>query len=230
MDVIYCAGGGKILADIAIQEGFLYGSRSDDVREIPRCNGLIDINWKKYNWEDHLAAVKKHKPKYAVVPDIENIKSLEKAMKMAKDLEGFCQRVIIVPKRHGIISNIPQKYIIGISVPTSYSGYISHASELKNRDIHLLGGSPNQQKELWQYYKVMNAHVISVDINCHNKVSNYGNYWNGYKWIYDGNHIIDKYEAFRRSCKGIMSMWRRQGFLKVEENWIKVTFLGYAFV
>ena len=208
MDIIYCAGGGKILAEIAIQEGFLYGSRSDDIREIPRCNGLIDVNWKKYDWEDHLKAVKNHRPKYAVVPDIESWKSLDRALEMAKALEEICERVIIVPKQHGITSNIPLKYIIGISVPTSYSGFIPFSRELINRDIHLLGGSPNQQKELWQYYMKMNIHITSVDINCHNKVSSFGKYWNGHKWIFDGNHAIDKYEAFRRSCKGIMSMWR----------------------
>ncbi len=208
MDVIYCAGGGKILAEIAIQEGFLYGSRSDDIREFPRCNGLIDINWKKYNWEDHLKAVKSHQPKYAVVPDIEDRKCLRKALEMAEILEEVCGRVIIVPKRHDIIKKIPQKYIIGISVPTSYSGFIPFTSELKNREIHLLGGSPNQQKELWRYYKKMKVCITSVDINCHNKVSNFGNYWNGYKWNFDGDHVIDKYEAFRRSCKGIMNMWR----------------------
>ena len=61
MDVIYCAGGNKRLAKIAIDHGFLYGARSDDIRDI-RCNGLIDVNWKDYVWDDHYSAIKIHKP------------------------------------------------------------------------------------------------------------------------------------------------------------------------
>lgn len=211
MDIIYCAGGGKILAEIAIVEGFLYGSRSDDIREVPRCNGLIDIDWKNYDWEEHKFAVKEHRPKYAVVPDVCNEDDLSYSMKLAQEIEKHCENVIVVPKVKDIIYRIPNKYIIGISVPTSYSGFIPRVSNLEKRKIHLLGGSPNQQKELWKYYSIMGLEVTSVDINCHNKASNYGNYWNGYKWVHEGKHKIDKYEAFRRSCVGILSMWEELG-------------------
>lgn len=119
MDVIYCAGGGKVLAEIALAEGFLYGARSDDIRPEPRCNGLIDINWKEYDWVEHVKAVKQHKPKYAVVPDITRIVDYNLAIEYAEEMEDYCGYVIIVPKIPGIIKNIPQKYVIGVSIPTS---------------------------------------------------------------------------------------------------------------
>jgi len=113
MDIIYCAGGNTRLAKIAIEEGFLYGSRSDDARNL-RCNGLIDIEWNNYNWVNHVDTVKKHKPKYAVVPDVINANCLEKYIKMAEEIEDFCERTILVPKVRNIISIIPKKYVIFI--------------------------------------------------------------------------------------------------------------------
>jgi hypothetical protein len=213
MDVIYCAGGGKILAKIAIEEGFLYGSRSDDIRPEPRCNGLIDINWENYNWLSHLEAVRSHRPKYAVVPDITQLREYSRVLRLAIRVEPFCQRVIVVPKVDSIIKCIPRKYIIGISVPTSYSGFLPKVDELKGREIHLLGGSPGQQRELWKYFRSMGISILSVDVNTHNKVSNFGNYWNGNKWVYEGRYKLDKYQAFRKSCKGIINMWRKLGAL-----------------
>ncbi|NLE89805.1 MAG: hypothetical protein GX602_02530, partial [Dehalococcoidales bacterium] len=106
MDLIYCAGGNTKLAKIAIEEGFLYGSRSDDIRDV-HCNGLIDIKWENYDWIDHVCKVKSHRPKYAVVPDILSVDKLPHALSKAEELEPYCGKVIIVPKVHGLISQIP---------------------------------------------------------------------------------------------------------------------------
>ncbi|HJR79993.1 MAG TPA: DUF6610 family protein [Anaerolineales bacterium] len=211
MDLIYCAGGGKVLADIAIEEGFLYGARSDDAREFPRCNGLIDINWKNYDWGRHLETVEKHRPKYAVAPDIEKNDDLDKTLSLASSLEYLCDRVIIVPKNNNLLHHIPKKYVIGISVPTSYSGFIPNPDDLTGRDVHLLGGSPKQQKMLWMQYQSLKISVISLDVNCHNKVSSFGKYWDGKRWFREGKYSLDKYDAFRRSCKGIKQMWTELG-------------------
>jgi hypothetical protein len=211
MDIIYCAGGGRILAEIAQEEGFMYGSRSDDVRTDPRCNGIIDINWRNYQWQSHLAAVQAHQPRYAVATDIVNRASFAVVMKLATELERCCERVIIVPKQKGLVSKIPRKYVIGISIPTSYSGFIPQCEELSGRDVHLLGGSPKQQQHYWKQYQGLDINVTSLDINCHNKVSSFGKYWDGSKWVHEGIHVIDKYEAFRKSCQGIMAMWKALG-------------------
>jgi len=211
MDVIYCAGGGKVLAQIAIEEGFLYGARSDDIRPEPRCNGLIDIKWDDYDWVQHLNAIQFHRPKYSVVPDITSLRELGRILRLATRTEPFCQRVIVVPKIDSIVRFIPRKYLIGVSVPTSYAGFLPETKELVGREIHLLGGSPRQQRELWIYFKKMKIKVNSVDVNTHNKVSNFGNYWNGSKWIFEGRYKIDKYQAFRKSCQGILKMWKELG-------------------
>lgn len=210
MDIIYCAGGNKKLASIAIEEGFLYGSRSDDIRTI-RCNGLIDINWKRYDWEKHLEQVAKHKPKYAVFPDITEYEDFETKLFLAEELMKYCTRVIIVPKIDGIIRLIPLQFLIGISIPTSYAGFLPDISEINYREVHFLGGTPGQQRDLWHTYKSNNIQVVSVDCNSHSKASDFGSFWNGEKWCRDQGSFLGKYETFRQSCKGIMKMWTDLG-------------------
>jgi len=210
MDIIYCAGGNTRLAQIAIEEGFLYGSRSDDIRNI-RCNGIIDINWKKYNWENHKALVATHRPKYAVAPDIVDCNKINETIDLATSLQNFCSRVIIVPKIHGVISKIPLSFVVGISLPSSYAGFIPHFKELIGRDIHLLGGTPGQQRSFWKYYSQKGLTITSVDCNSHSKTSDFGSYWNGFKWCKVNSKTIGKYEVFRMSCQGIIYMWKMLG-------------------
>lgn len=209
MDIIYCAGGNRALASIAMEEGFMYGARSDDLRRGLRCNGLIDIKWKKYDWRKHKFLVSEHRPKYAVVPDVESRDSLALAITLAEELKDYCHRVIIVPKIPGLVAGIPRDYLIGISVPTSYAGFLPSPLELSGHQVHLLGGTPGQQRQIWRYYGLMGISITSVDSNSHSKASDYGSYWNGTKWCdRDG---LGKYEAFRLSCQGIMKMWRALG-------------------
>ena len=212
MDVIYCAGGNSRLARIAIGEGFLYGARSDDIRHL-RCDGLIDINWKRYDWHRYLDAVDAHRPRYAVVPDILHAGGVDRAIEQAEQIQQYCGKPIVVPKVHGVVDRIPNRHVIGVSVPTSYAGFLPDVAELHGRSVHLLGGSPRQQRDLWKYYTYMGIAVLSLDINCHSKASDFGSYWNGSRWCDDERHCIGKYEAFRKSCRGILTMWRRLGAL-----------------
>lgn len=210
MDIIYCAGGNSKLAEIAIDEGFLYGARSDDIRQL-HCNGLIDINWKNYDWDSHILAVKYHNPLYAVVPDIINSKDLDKTLLQIHEIKRYCDRVIVVPKIQNIIRFFPSDVVIGVSVPTSYAGFLPDMTELRHHDVHLLGGSPGQQRDLWISYESNDIRVVSVDCNSHSKVSDFGSFWDGQKWSKMEDKYIGKYEAFRLSCKGIIKMWEKLG-------------------
>lgn len=210
MDVIYCAGGNIKLARIAMEAGFLYGARSDDIRSL-RCNGLVDINWLSYDWRRHIEVVAVHRPKYAVAPDILDVRETPRVLRLAEQLGEYCYKVIIVPKVPNIVGYIPQACIVGVSVPTTYSGFLPTLSELRGRKVHLLGGSPRQQRELWLYYSSAGIAVTSVDSNSHGKASDFGSYWDGDRWCDRERDRIGKYEAFRKSCQGIMRMWRILG-------------------
>jgi hypothetical protein len=207
MDIIYCAGGNQRLANIAIEEGFLYGARSDDIRKL-RCNGLIDINWKKYDWTDFVTKVNIHRPKYAVIPDILNMEEIGRANRQGEEILAIGSIPILVPKINGAIHLLPKKFVIGISVPTKYAGFLPQVRELKGRTIHLLGGSPPQQREVCWYLTSLSIKIGSADINSHSLASDFGSYWNGKRWYDKDRDWIGKYEAFRRSCKGIIAMWK----------------------
>ncbi len=212
MDVIYCAGGNIRLANIAIEEGFLYGARSDDVRSL-RCNGLIDVKWDNYNWQRHIELTATHRPKYAVAPDIMVMRQVPRALRLAERLAKYCHKVIVVPKIHGIIKYIPTEYVIGVSVPSSYSGFLPDIEELSGREVHLLGGTPRLQRMLWLCYHLKDIIVTSCDSNSHSKASDFGCYWDGDRWCDKERLWIGKYGAFRKSCRGIISMWKKLGAL-----------------
>lgn len=127
---------------------------------------------------------------------------------------------------------------LGYSVPTAFGATLVHPIEFLGWPIHLLGGSPLAQAKLAGLTtrishqlvgELPRLDIISLDINYHlgravrhNQVfvsdgsARYAKnrYWptlketDGRKWG-DGTSKADApYEAFRRSCKNIMAMWR----------------------
>lgn len=210
MDLIYCAGGNTRLARIAIDEGFLYGARSDDIREL-RCDGLVDIDWRRYDWRRHLNAITLHRPRYAVAPDVLSLREVPRVLRLAQQIADCSARPVIVPKVPGVVRYIPREFLVGVSVPTTYAGFLPPIAELVGREVHLLGGSPRQQRELWLHYCTEGVNVVSADANCHSKASDFGSYWDGKQWCDRDRGWIGKYEAFRRSCQGIVRMWTALG-------------------
>lgn len=205
MDLIYCAKYTE-LSPIAASMGFLLGARSDSARVI-KYKGMIDINWKNYNWDNHLSVVKDHQPKYSVAPDITNREQLNKTINNAYELKKWSDFVIVVPKENNLINDIPNDFVIGVSVPSNYAGFVPMGAELSGRKAHLLGGSPRKQLELYRHYSEFDVEIASSDINCHHKASNYGSYWNGNKWCDNERSSIGKHGAFKKSCEGIIRMW-----------------------
>ena len=67
--IIYCAGGNKRFAEIAINSGFLYGS------QLPRDKPhfpiyFADQDWKKPNHVEYLKQISILRPKMATVKDL----------------------------------------------------------------------------------------------------------------------------------------------------------------
>lgn len=206
IDIIYCAGGNRKLAQIAKDEGFLYGARSDDIRDV-HCDGLIDVNWKSYDWKKHLSAIEIHRPKFAVVPDVQRTDCIEMAISQGWEIFEMGTIPIIVPKLFGVTKYIPAEFVIGVSVPSRYSGHLPLIWEIRKRNVHLLGGSPVWQRKLWFEFTAYGVNINSIDINCHNLASNFGSYWDGEKWNDSERETIGKYDAFKKSCQGIKRMW-----------------------
>src|SRR5260221_5351149 len=125
MDLIYCAGSNKRLTQIAQDAGYLLGVRSDKL-DYGFPISFVDIDYKKPDFTAHLGVVKKHKPKYAIVPDLSELETSEqdiaRAVNQAEQLSSYCEIPLIVPKLSSQIPLIPAKWAIAYSIPTSYGG------------------------------------------------------------------------------------------------------------
>lgn len=223
MDLIYCAGGNPRFTQIAYEEGWQLGCRSDKFHAEGYKLIFIDVDYKKPDFEKHLARVAKEQPKYASVPDLSDQEvseeDISRAVSQLERLKDYCEIPLVVPKLSGQIDLLPADVAIGYSVPTSYGGAQYPIWELAGRRVHLLGGSPHDQLKLYRYIQPI-ASVVSVDGNMAHKIAlEFCKYWqakgrNGGQWISWTNKARDEqYECFRQSCKNVYQMWQKEGAL-----------------
>jgi hypothetical protein len=216
IDLIYCAGGNPRLSEIAQQEGWQLGFRSTESMGNFKVV-FIDNHYRKLDFEKHLRVVAKHKPKYATVPDLseEDVseQDVERAMRQYEQLANYCQIPLIIPKLPGQIAMLPQEVAIGYSIPTNYGGAQYPLWELEGRRIHLLGGSPHEQMDIYQELSLV-ATVMSADGNMANKMATqFAKYWRNSSWIvHPGRKENGKdlyFECWRWSCANILAAWKR---------------------
>jgi len=143
---------------------------------------FIDCEYKRYDHETHLNAVKANTPKYATVRDLMTPEQCNRAgieyfdfdtvMNWAAELEQFAKNVIVIPK-YNCLDDIPERFMLGYSVPSRYGGTPLPREMFCGRRIHLLGGSWKRQRE---YLKFYGSDAVSFDNNNLWKVSVYGNF------------------------------------------------------
>lgn len=226
MILIYCGGGNRRFADIAISAGFRYGSCLPETVYYPLY--MADQDWKKPNRPAYMTALAQHKPEVATVLDWEEDDQLPEVLSWAEDAAAFVQSaIIIIPKVAGEVYRIPptvggKRIILGYSVPTRYGQTPCLPEEFTGRQVHLLGGSPHRQMAYWHTFQGLGIEVVSADGNMAQKMSKLGKVWNwdtpkmvsknrywpsqveqdGQKW---GKDVI--YEVWRRSCQNIFQAW-----------------------
>lgn len=218
IDLCYCSGGNPTLSQIAYEEGWMLGFRSDN--NMGSCKhpvSLIDVDYKKPDFEKHLEVVARYHPKYATVPDLSeqgiSQQDISRAIDQAQRLQPHCETVLIVPKLSGQVVLLPQSIAIGYSVPSRYGGAQYPSWELAERRIHLLGGSPRKQMQAYLHLSAI-ATVMSADGNyAHKMAISYAMYWQKHKWHYHpekGNGGKDLYaECWRWSCRNLMDAWQK---------------------
>jgi hypothetical protein len=216
IDIIYCAGANPLFMSIA--EPFCkLGIRSDRADYGFPIN-FVDIDYKKPNWANHLRVVGKHAPKYATVPDLSEMEvsdaDIERAVNQARQLQAYCKIVLVIPKLPGQIALLPPDIAIGYSVPTSYGGAQYPLWELTGRHVHLLGGSPHEQMNLYPYIAAAGT-VLSADGNMAQKVAiRFAKYWDQGKWVKHPQHGQGKKDLYldcwQRSCANIHSQWQKE--------------------
>ena len=174
---------GRQVLKIASRFGWLPGARYTNLRDIRGSDlvGLIDIDWRDYDFKKHLATVKAIRPMLTVARDVEDEKHLPRILDQAWELSTWCPNVIIVPKdpklAHELKQRIPRRFILGFSVPTKYGGTRIPLEYFQGRAVHLLGGRPDTQRRIADFVK-----VVSVDSNRFTIDASYGDFFDGQKF------------------------------------------------
>lgn len=225
-DIIFCAGNNKELGQIARDAGLYYGTRHDCVSYWKPY--MVDINFKRFwhidndgnylkepnwkLWKKYLDKVTEWQPLLAMVPDYMSPGYRRILLRMAYLLAGAgIQRVMMCPKFAGAVAHIPDWCVVAVSVPSKYAGYLPDVEELQGRRVHLLGGVPKKQKELYDLYRANGINVISLDANTFIQAADFGTYFDGEKWKNEGYHAVARNEAFKRSCENFVEYWKRAG-------------------
>lgn len=237
-ELIYCADGNRKFANIAINEGYLYGAQLPGTVYFPI--QFADQNWKKPNRQLYMEHIAKYRPDKATVLDLEHDNQLSEVLSWADEVSQFVNMIIIIPKVPNIIPKIPisingKSVRLGYSVPTKYGKTEIDLQEFFGwaNGIHLLGGAPHTQMKL--VIDNPNLEVLSVDTNYHHKMAikfmsfwvhgnavnpGYHRWWSSLRdadgvgtWEYDGI-----YEAFRRSCVNIKTGWENITELPLEKR------------
>ena len=182
IDVIFCWGGGDNSCCLAVRAGWMYGVRSGDIKTAehvcpvvarsPRHKvQFVDNDFHDYDHAHHAEIVRQFRPKYATVRDImtpEQCKAagiayypFEQIMEWAAEIAEHATNVIVIPK-YDCLDQIPDKYMLGYSVPTSYGGTPLPVESFRGRRVHLLGGSWKAQLA---HMAVLGDDVVSLDNN-----------------------------------------------------------------
>lgn len=192
LDVIYTLQGADATCCLAVRAGLLYGIQSPSSSICPYCLrgdekhkvAFIDNDYFNYDHSAHLNMVKEHRPKYATVMDViteqqsrrdgvTKAYSLEQILDWAEELSEYAENIIVIPK-YDVLDKIPEKFMLGYSVPTSHGGTPLPPEAFKGRKVHLLGGSWKAQLA---YLAILQDDVVSIDNNhIHNIARQWGQF------------------------------------------------------
>lgn len=180
------------VAFAAIDAGLQLGTRSTAVAMQTR-NGRTRLPWvqrlpisfvdNEYHGYDHglhVSVVALLSPKYATVRDYMTPRqceaagieyySLDQILTWAEELEKYAEHVIVIPKAD-VMHEIPERYVIGYSVQSSYGGTPLPTETFRGRAVHLLGGSWKDQRAIMDD---LGDDVVAIDFNQMFKNALYG--------------------------------------------------------
>lgn len=193
MEFVLIRGGSPVAVDIAAYAGWYYGVRSD-YTEYGICR-MLDFDWQstsKSAWSRYMQLVRQHRPKRGVVIDLVRPEQVSLMMSRIEDVAAYNMQPVVVPKYPGAVRDIPTcvyrpdgtlPVVVGVSVPTAYAGSLPRAHEVAKRQVHLLGGHPDQWRWLRHYYS--DSEIVSADGNAMVQKAARGQFWRrGGAWGY----------------------------------------------
>jgi len=230
LDLIYSSAGNERFTYLALKHGWRAGARLPST--VYAAPFFSDQNWRAPAKEVYMAQLEIHRPQLATVLDWERYDQMEDVFEWAEEAAQYVETVIIIPKVFHTVPMIPshiggKSVRLGYSVPTQHGGTPLPLWDFRGREVHLLGGSPQEQLRLSRH-----LNVVSADANYHQKMAvKYAAFWvngtaHGTKNRYFpslsniGNQTRDDapYIAFEMSCINIIQAWRGQGYLVNQET------------
>ena len=219
-ELIFCADGNAEHARAALAAGWRYGVRLPArgmLRDVPL--HFADQDWRRPDRARYFALLALHRPALATVLDWEEPHQLAEVLSWAEEAAPLVGRaVIVVPKVPGGVPDLPREIggkevRLGYSIPTSHGGAPLGLWELAGRTLHLLGGSPHGQLEVYSYLRGT-ADVRSLDGNMIKKqATSRCLFWGpsrgpkGHWRALDGHDGDGPLEALRRSLGAVRSAW-----------------------
>lgn len=195
----------RFVIDRALPLGWKPGARYTNLRDVKHLDHVyfVDIDWKNYDFERHLKAVRQVGPTMTVARDVTVGDHIDDVLHEACILASVAETVIVVPKDPRLTQKrrlgVPDMFRLGYSVPTRYGG-TAISPEKFIGDVHLLGGRPDVQREL---ARVMN--VKSLDGNRFTYDARFGDYFDGETFR---PHPSGGYEeCLRASLSNIRELW-----------------------
>lgn len=186
--IVMVKGGVVKAPEQARASGMAYGVRGDyRAYDWPY---MMDVDFEGYlsgktTWADYLERIDHYRPVQAMCVDYgPHQPSREVLYDQICDLrERGVQRVMVCPKFEGAIDHIPAGCIVALSVPSSLAGWLPNDFKvLGGRRVHLLGGSPQMQREIAARVETCGGVVISADGNLHTKAGAYGRVFEHGRW------------------------------------------------
>lgn len=218
--LIYCADGNPVFAKAAIKAGWLYGARLPAT--VYETVSFADQDWRNPDRKKYMAALAMHNPLMATVLDWEQEEQLPTVLSWAEEAaQHVRESVLIIPKVSGLVPLLPRsiggkRVVLAYSVPTNYGGSPLHLLEFAGWPVHLLGGSPQKQIELWRYLHCI-SEVVSADGNMAHQQAHRCRVWrhrrSGKGHWHQLNSLGDcrtdgaNLEAFRLSLSAIRRAW-----------------------
>ncbi len=198
----------RFVQDIARQFGWMAGARYTNLRDIKHLNEVyfIDIDWKNYDFERHLHAVRIHRPALTVARDVICSNDLDSIVREAELLNQHANKIIIVPKDRALESEarlgVPIMFRLGYSIPTKYGGTEIPVEKFTG-PVHLLGGRPDVQRQLAE-----KMNVVSLDGNRITLDAKFGDVFIGDRFR---PHPVGGYETcLRESFRRVNELWMDQ--------------------
>lgn len=222
-DIITTVNGGVRSSETVAASDALLGFESGNRRPPDDLAvDFVDYPFTKDDVEyaDHLAVVKRERPKYAVAPDVDSAAQLDRAIEQADELAEYADVVIMVPK--GVHpTEIPDRHRVGLPLAnwdkrsedveafvdtTGEPSFHQWTDYADAESVHLLGGSPTLQLEVAKY----GVPVASVDGSAIFRAAEYGDVWAPEpqrNWHPTHNEEMDFYERLAASLSNIVAAW-----------------------